>query len=61
MRSVIVTDASVQISGAGAIELGVGGGVLSGNLSGASKIDYHGTVSEENINISGFGFVNKAD
>ena len=58
-RDVIVVDADVTISGAGNITLNMDGGVLSGDLSGFGNIEYFGSVSDEDVNISGFGDVSK--
>jgi hypothetical protein len=58
-RDVIVVDADVTISGAGNITLNMDGGVLSGDLSGFGNIEYFGSITEERVNISGFGDVGK--
>jgi hypothetical protein len=52
-----VTDADLDISGAGAVTLRMAGGRLTGELSGAGKVDYYGTVSEQSIATSGVGRV----
>ena len=57
MRDVIFVDANVNMSGAGNVNLGMDGGVLSGNLSGFGNIEYYGSVSDEHVNVSGFGKV----
>ena len=61
MRDVIVIDAEVTISGAGYVKLSMNGGVLSGDLSGFGNIVYSGTVTDERVNISGFGNVERED
>ena len=61
MRHMMFTDAQVILSGAGNVQLGMDGGVLSGNLSGFGKIEYTGQVSDNRIHISGFGKVSRKD
>lgn len=61
MRHMTFVDAQVALSGAGNVELGMDGGVLSGNLSGFGNIEYYGTVSEEKVRVSGFGRVRRRD
>lgn len=51
---VTVTDAEVDVSGAGNVTLRMAGGRLTGDLSGAANLSYYGTVSEEDIDQSGF-------
>ena len=48
-----VTDANVDISGAANVTLRMAGGRLVGDLSGASSLEYYGTVSEESIDRAG--------
>ena len=55
----VFTDAQVNLSGAGNVNLGMNGGVLSGNLSGFGNIEYYGSVSDQRVNISGFGKVHQ--
>jgi hypothetical protein len=50
-------DAAVDLSGAANVVLRMSGGVLSGSLSGVGNIRYHGSVSAERVNVSGFGRV----
>ena len=59
MRDVIFVDARVNMSGAGNVNLGMDGGILSGNLSGFGNIEYYGSVSDEHVNVSGFGKVHR--
>jgi putative autotransporter adhesin-like protein len=54
LSDVPVTDADVDISGAGNVKLQMAGGRLTGDLSGAANLEYSGTVSEETIDRSGF-------
>ncbi len=49
----IVTNADVQISGNGFIELNMAGGELTGNASGAVTIVYSGYISRQDIRQSG--------
>lgn len=57
MRDITFVDANVNMSGAGNVNLGMNGGVLSGNLSGFGNIEYYGSISDERVNVSGFGKV----
>ncbi|HLF11408.1 MAG TPA: DUF2807 domain-containing protein [Gammaproteobacteria bacterium] len=61
IRGVAVVDANVSLSGAGHVVLNMDGGVLSGNISGAGRIDYHGTIREQRVDISGAGRVARAE
>jgi hypothetical protein len=54
LADVTVTHAEVDISGAGNVTLRMGGGRLSGEMSGAGNLEYFGTVSEESVEKSGF-------
>ncbi len=55
------TNANVTVSGAADIRLRMAGGKLSGNLSGASNLEYAGTVSEQTLTQSGAGSVRHRD
>jgi hypothetical protein len=57
MSEMVFRDAAVNLSGAADVVLRMSGGVLSGSLSGVGNIRYHGTVSAERVNVSGFGRV----
>jgi len=61
MHEMDFEDAQVILSGAGNVSLRMNGGILSGNLSGFGNIEYYGRVSEERVNISGFGKVRNVD
>jgi hypothetical protein len=61
LSEVPVTDANVDISGAGNIKLQMAGGRLTGDLSGASSLEYTGTVSEESIDKAGLVNVRRRD
>jgi len=52
-----VTNAVVEVAGASQIVLTMNGGNLSGHLHGVGKVDYYGTVSSQNIEVSGLGSV----
>lgn len=55
------TNADVTVSGAADVVLRMGGGRLTGRLSGASDLDYFGTVSEQNVSQSGAGSIRRRD
>jgi hypothetical protein len=61
LGDVPVTDADVDISGAGNVTLRMAGGRLTGDLSGAANLNYSGTVSEQNVDTSGFVTVRRRD
>jgi len=61
LGEIVVDDANVVLSGAGEITLNMNGGELSGTVSGAGEIRYHGTVREENVVTSGFSSVEALD
>lgn len=61
LADVPVTDANVDISGAASVTLRMAGGRLSGDLSGTANLEYYGTVSQENIDRSGFVNVRRRD
>lgn len=61
LRDMKFVNARVTLSGAGNVEIGMDGGVLSGNLSGFGNIEYYGPVSDERVNVSGFGKVHRGD
>ena len=54
LSDVPVTDAEVDLSGAGNVKLQMAGGRLTGDVSGAANLEYSGAVSEETIDRSGF-------
>ena len=53
LRGVTVTDAEVDLKGASEVVLTMGGGVLSGSTAGAGRLQYHGPVAEERIEVAG--------
>ena len=61
LSDVPVTDAEVDISGAGNVQLQMAGGRLTGDLSGAANLEYSGTVSAESIDRSGLVNVRRRD
>jgi hypothetical protein len=57
LRDLVVDDARLVLSGATDATLNMNGGALSGTISGAGSVRYRGTVSEQNVVISGFSSV----
>ena len=55
------TDAEVELAGASNLTLTMDGGELTGDLAGAGKIEYFGTVSREAVDVAGFGSVGPAE
>lgn len=56
-----VTNADVTVSGAANVRLRMAGGRLTGRLSGASDVEYSGTVTEQSISQSGASSVRQRD
>lgn len=56
-KSSTATNAVVEVAGAGRIVLTMNGGNLSGRLDGVGKVDYYGSVSSQNVQVSGLGSV----
>jgi hypothetical protein len=54
-------NADVEMSGFGNVTLRMAGGWLRGDLSGVGSLEYYGTVSEENVEKSGFGSIRRRD
>jgi hypothetical protein len=61
LGDVPVTDANVDVSGAGRVILRMAGGRLTGDMSGAASLEYYGTVSEEDVDQSGMVNVRRRD
>jgi hypothetical protein len=61
LGDVPVTDAEVDISGAGNVTLRMAGGRLTGDLTGAASLNYYGTVIEESVDKSGLVSVRRRD
>lgn len=61
LKEMIFKEASVVTTGAADITLTMDGGEISGNIIGASSVDYYGTVSDESFLIIGAGDVNHRD
>ena len=61
LGDVTVTNAEVDVSGAGSVTLRMGGGRLSGDMSGFGNLEYYGTVSEQTVESSGFVNVRRRD
>jgi hypothetical protein len=57
LEDLTATNADVTVSGAADVRLRMGGGRLTGNLSGASNLEYWGSVSEQSLSQSGVGSV----
>jgi len=53
LDGVTVTNAAVSVSGAASVSLRMGGGRLTGDVSGASSLEYSGAVSEQSVSSSG--------
>jgi hypothetical protein len=49
-----VTNADVDVSGAGHVTLRMAGGRLTGDMLGAGTLEYYGPVSEQSVEASGF-------
>jgi hypothetical protein len=59
LGDVPVTDADIDVSGTGDVALNMAGGRLTGDVSGAARIEYSGTVSVEDVDKSGMVSVNR--
>jgi putative autotransporter adhesin-like protein len=59
LGDVAFTNADVDHSGFGNVTLRMAGGRLRGDLSGFGSLEYFGTVSEENVDKSGFGSIRR--
>ena len=57
LQGVAVTDARVELLGASEVVLTMSGGVLSGSMAGAGRLEYHGSVAEERVAIAGIARV----
>jgi hypothetical protein len=56
-RGLRVANADVDLSGASNVELDMDGGELTGILSGFGNVTYSGPVSNEDVDVTGFGRV----
>ena len=61
LQGIVVTRAEVDLAGASDVTLYINGGELSGSLAGVGQIEYYGSVSDEDIDIAGFGRVNRVE
>jgi hypothetical protein len=61
LGGISVTNADVSVSGAANVTLNMGGGRLTGDMSGAGNLAYRGTVTEQSIDTSGFVNVHRID
>lgn len=59
LEQVPVVDAHVELSGASNVVLAMDGGRLTGELSGFGNVTYTGSVSAEDVQVSGFGRVGR--
>jgi hypothetical protein len=57
LGGITATNARIDISGAQNITLRMAGGSLTGDVSGASEIEYFGTISAQDVDISGFASI----
>lgn len=57
LSGVTTTDAHIEVSGALSVTLRMGGGTLSGDVSGASHVEYFGTVASQTVDTSGFASI----
>jgi hypothetical protein len=53
LGGVTTTDAHIEVSGAQNVILRMAGGVLSGDVSGASHVEYFGTIASQDVDTSG--------
>lgn len=60
LRGIAVTDAEVDLAGASNVTLTMDGGVLSGAMAGAGRIEYHGAVAGESVRLAGAARVDRA-
>ena len=60
LRGIAVTDAEVDLAGASNVTLTMDGGVLSGAMAGAGRIEYHGAVARESVRVAGAARVEQA-
>ena len=58
LEGIVVTD--VEVAGATNVSLTMDGRELTGGLAGAGRIEYSGTVSREEVNVAGFGWMGSA-
>jgi hypothetical protein len=61
LEGITVTNAEVSVTGASSVSLRMGGGRLTGHLTGASSLSYSGTTSEQSVSTSGPSSVRRAD
>lgn len=61
LAGVTAADAHVELSGALTVTLTLAGGELSGDVSGASAVEYYGTVRAQRIDTSGVARVRQLD
>ncbi len=59
MSNATVTNAEVNMKGAGSALLTMNGGVLSGRVEGATSVEYSGKVSEQTIRSTGLSSISR--
>ena len=60
LRGIAVTDADIDLAGASNVTLTMDGGVLSGSMAGAGRIEYYGAVATESVHVAGAARVERA-
>jgi Putative auto-transporter adhesin, head GIN domain len=61
LSEMLVDNARVILSGAGDVDLNMNGGELTGSVAGAGDLTYSGTVSRQDVAVSGFSSVEARD
>jgi hypothetical protein len=61
LRGVATTSVKIDLSGASKVVLRMAGGRLEGDVSGATSLEYFGTVSSLDVDTSGIASVKKLD
>jgi hypothetical protein len=61
LSGLTATDAHVQIAGAQSTTLRMAGGRLSGEIVGASRLEYYGTVASQDVDTAGIARVQRRD
>lgn len=59
MDKILAVNADVNLSGAGSVEITMDGGELTGSISGAGNLTYHGQVSRLDVEKSGVASISK--
>jgi putative autotransporter adhesin-like protein len=61
LSGLTATDAHVQLAGAQSVTLRMAGGRLSGEVVGASRLEYYGTVASQDVDVAGIARVQRID